>query len=94
MFSFPTDNYKTLNLNIEKWCYKDISFLSCIASSSPGSVRLFGGDGSSGVVETLYNGKWGMICDSSFGTTAATVVCSQLGFYGPESSSITASSRY
>ncbi len=61
------------------------------ASASQGSVRLFGGDGSNGVVETLYDGRWGMVCGMHSQAEAETV-CSELGFHPPESSAMDASS--
>lgn len=60
------------------------------ASDSPASVRLFGGDSSSGVLETLQNGRWGMVC-GSLDMTGAEAVCSELGFHPPKSSAMSAS---
>ena len=45
------------------------------------SVRLFGGDDSrEGIVEIVYNGRWGMLCDSRFTRTDAQSVCEGLGY--------------
>ena len=48
-------------------------------------LRLVGPSGpqegtSSGVVEILHAGRWGIVCSSTFGQKEASVVCRQLGF--------------
>lgn len=50
------------------------------AGTSAGSVRLVGDSRSRGLVEVFYNGRWGPVCSSLWGTTEARLVCGELGF--------------
>lgn len=66
----------------------------CVAPVGLGSVRLFGGSGSAGVLEAYYDGKWGLVCrGGSFGENEARAVCGELGYYQPHSEHGNADSR-
>lgn len=57
-----------------------------IGACISGTIRLNGTSNNSGRVEICNNDAWGTICDSSWTSTEAAVVCIQLGL--PSSSEL------
>ena len=68
-----------------------VAQVTTTANCTNGDLRLSGSTNSrQGRVEMCYERQWGTVCDDSWGTNDAKVVCRQLGFssYGKFSVSV------
>ena len=57
-----------------------VNCLESVSTCTQGAIRLQGGTVNQGRVEICNNNIWGTVCDDSFTTPDAQVICRQLGF--------------
>ncbi|KAI6659587.1 Deleted in malignant brain tumors 1 protein-like isoform X1 [Oopsacas minuta] len=67
-------------VNIEETCSSmEVVQITCYASEN-GAIRLTNED--NGLLQVLYNGKWGYICDDGWTDSTANEICKILGYEG------------
>ena len=67
------------SMNIVNVFYLHLLFFA--AQCTDGQLRLAGGNiENEGRVEICISNRWGTVCDNSWGSTDAAVVCQQLGY--------------
>ncbi|XP_060556057.1 deleted in malignant brain tumors 1 protein-like isoform X2 [Ruditapes philippinarum] len=77
------------------WNHEDCDHGEDAGVSCNVTIRLVNGSSKySGRVEVYHSGRWGTICDDSFGQNEARTVCRQLGIFYGDSSTIAYGSAY
>ena len=67
-------------VNMGPYCF---SFPGQTLAEPQGSLRLIGGNVTSGQLQMYLNGKWAGLCGLLFTSTAASIACRQLGLGTP-----------
>ena len=68
------------HIGLQLMYFSHLSFVSFLACSPEGEIRLVGGNDIAGRVEICHNGRWLSICGDGWDTANANVTCRQLDY--------------